>query len=492
MKIKYPSFLVRVLVRFWKQSWKDYLMIVRQELRFSKLLWNCEPISIYDLYEILSQEGLAQIRYSGKKTMNSINEKNSSDISKWKERLQRNILIWKPVKTTIETQYGSFTKEVESPRFKVTIQNLFIYIKKGKDDPVRPLGAIGLDIHQDDQFKMTDIEFIDCIISERADETNILPDGFTPFKLEKFEDSQISFKNCIFRGILVDIMQRSGPPSDEEGLYVEFNNSFSISIHDGIWVYAFIDKRRYNVDIPDWFEMKDSSFRNISIDNCQFGEAWISGVILSLKGKNMLKRFHFDPPLFKYTRQGDTTERVKFSKLSDINEYRIHWGPYQTITPKDLNWEGHRMWLLELKTLAEKRGDYSQRDILNREILKCDRELIRREPGLASWQDRLTLWFNATFSNYGISWVRPLALLASVNFLYSLLVVSLSSNDLYSWEFLHTFLESFNPLYTPELSGEDKKGGMYTLLLGAGLLHKLFFAICVYEIIRAARRFSRQ
>ena len=489
MKVKYPSFLVRVITRFWKQSWKDYLMIVRQELRFSMLFWNCEPISIYDLYEILSQEGLAQIRYSSKEITPSIDEENDSYISKWKERLQRNILIWKPVKTTIGVKVGSLAKEIEIPRFKVTLQNLFIYIKKGKDDPVRPLGAIGLDIYQDNQFKMTDIEFIDCIIAERADETNILPDGSTPFKLEKFENSQISFTNCVFRGIEIDIKQKYKPHLIEESQCIKFYNSFSVSVYDGISAETKIDERR--CEVSGTSDKKDFSLRSILIDNCQFWRTQISGFNLSLKGRNVLRRFYFDSPLFKYIRHGDIRYESKLSEYRAHNEFGVYWGPYQTIVPDSLDWESHKMWLLELKALAEKRGDYSQRDILNREILKCDRVLIRQEPWLTSWQDRLTLWFNATFSNYGISWVRPLALLASVNFLYSLLVVCLSSNDLYSWEFLHTFLESFNPLYIPELLGDDKKGGWYALLLGAGLLHKLFFAICVYEIIRAARRFSR-
>ena len=172
-------------------------------------------------------------------------------------------------------------------------------------------------------------------------------------------------------------------------------------------------------------------------------------------------------------------------------EYQMYWGPYQTIVPYERDWEGHRTWLLELKAIAEKKEDTSQKDILNREIMKCDRELIRQESWLTSWQDRLTLWFNATFSNYGISWFRPFMLLIFVNFLYSLLAAYFSAKGLFDWDHLHTFLKCFNPLFVPEVKSGGVGEGISALLLGAGILQKFFFAVCVYEIIRAGRRFSK-
>ena len=493
MKLKYPSFLVRVIKRFWKQSFKDYFMIIRQELRFSKMLKTCAPISVDNLYVLLHHLGIIQEQSRKNKHGDSTTSMVSADIKQLMDKYKKYIELML-AGDTVDTEYEKMDSKYDHG--KAIVKNLIIYFSEQYEARKNPW-LFDLNIYANGQLKNSpSLYFFDCAIVREMGKGGTYPQTSISWMFEKYESSKISFSNCIFSGIDVSIRQRTDPNTiiiNER--VISFKNTFSISNDSGFWANTIVDSRLCQLDGPYQDGLLDVSFTNVLIQNCQFYNVDISGLSISLKGKNIIKGFHYFSPSRKFIYEKDFAVKVELSELEEANsshKHNFYLGTYQTISPYGQDWVRYKSWLLELKAIAEGKGDYSQRDILNREILKCNSELIRLEPWLASWQDRLTLWFNATFSNYGISWVRPLALLTGVNILYSLLVVYLSSNDLYSWEFLHTFLESFNPLYTPELSDEDKKGGMYALLLGAGLLHKLFFAICVYEIIRAARRFSRQ
>ena len=501
MKIKYPSFLVRVIIRFWKQSFKDYLMIVQQELRFSKMLKTCVPISVDDLYKILQYYGHIQERsdkgeiihstslpFDDRETVHQLMEQYGEYI-----QLPSSNQSNPPVHDT-----RSIREQRKSNRKGITISNLVIYLTDKYEEQMRPPKLVALNFYSNGKLeKSTDLNFSNCIVTINMDTSSIDPNRSLFWKFEKSENSVISFTNCVFRGTHICIEQKSDPDEILDGRSIGFYNTFATSIDGGFWINTRVDNNLKTVDLPQENFPIEASFKNISVDNCQFGFAYVSNIDLSLTGNNVLTKFLHNTPEIKYILVNGKLKKINLNEFSESkgrDKYRVYWGPYQAILPEALNWEGHKAWLLELKAIAEKKGDYSQRDILRREIMKCDRELIRQEPWFISWQDRLTLWFNATFSNYGISWVRPLALLASVNFLYSLLIVHAAHDGCCSadWGLLHVFLESFNPLYTPELLDKDGKSCVSALLLGAGLLHKLFFAICVYEIIRAARRFSRQ
>ena len=490
MKEKYPCWLTRVIIRLYKQGLGKFFMIVYQECRFGRLLKNCKLISIDDFYKILLDDGLVQIRPTDGQFIKEVVDEDKHDVKNLKDRFRDNISNKKSTKTSIDVDDGTFIKGHESMRCVVTVKNLLICTHEEGGVSMHQ-NIIGFDVYEQGQFRVTDIVFIDCIFMKSMDKDSIRPDESPYWKLEKFENSLITFTNCIFRGIRLAIHQKSGPIQSIESMCVEFSNSFSISTNDGIFIDALVDNRRCKVTEHDAFDRKGLSLSNMLINDCQFEYAWVSTFNLSLRGKNVVKHFRRISPPGKigFFKKGRKLPRISTNEPDGYAKYKVYWGPYQAIVPSDSDWEGHRTWLLELKATAEKKEDSAQKDILSREIMKCDRELIRQEPWLTSWQDRLTLWFNATFSNYGISWVRPLMLLCAVNFLYSLLTACLSLEGWSGWGFLHTFLESFNPLSIPESGSE--KAGISALLLGAGLVQKFFFVVCVYEIIRAGRRFSR-
>ena len=469
------------------------MLIIRQEFRLAWKLITCKKVTLDHLCKQLTYQGLIQERIHGEQSSRHAHGVKIGE-NKVYESL-KNVTVDKDQgHKKIHFQDGGGIKTIESLRHKVKIENYVIL--SGKDrSKTDSTNVIGLDIYDGENSKVIDLEFVNCVFANEFYRNSAYPGDSFDLHFEKFEDSTIRFKECVFWGSNTSITQKSGPSDSFLKIpCVEYINTFSTSTYGAISVNTVLDDRRYDIQDPSLVGDEIMSFCNTTIDNCQFDLVLLSGFNLSFKGKNLIKHLFLMNPSYTYVQEGSIIKIAKFDDLKSREGYQVYWGPYQTIIPFKRNWKSHKAWLLEMKDIAEKKGDYSQKDILSREIMKCDRELIRQEPWLTSWQDRLTLWFNATFSNYGISWVRPLALLASMNFLYSLLIVHAAPDGCCSadWELLHVFLESFNPLYTPELLGEDKKGGMYALLLGAGLLHKFFFAICVYEIIRAARRFSRQ
>ena len=482
----------RMLITNCFRKLKEHLIIYCVKCKTN--CGNYKRISSKDFCKILSGGGLfldQTDRYNNEEILEEIPREHPYDdiINRMPDVLSGNLSIRNLDIEKIHALYEKKIKVVECSYIEVIVKNLIIYTEK-KDYLCK---TIGLDLYDGNKFKIVDLIFENCIFENKTSGNFSPPNNEFTWKFEKLENSKISFKDCIFYGTCVSIKQRCIPKYRSERMRVEFINTSAYFSTKGITLQSIIDDRRYDIDWLDMHSMFDLSSGGIVIDNCKIDEILIIDTKLSLTRKNVIKRFEYidswDPYVYFRSASEETLEELKRQESSI--KYEVYWGPYQKVSPMDSDWENHKAWLLRLKAMAEEEHNVHQRDILNREILKCDRELIRREPWGTSWQDRLTLWFNATFSNYGISWIRPLALLTGVNILYSLLVVYPPLSNLCSWEFLHTFLESFNPLYTPELSGEDKKGGMYALLLGAGLLHKLFFAICVYEIIRAARRFSR-
>ena len=234
---------------------------------------------------------------------------------------------------------------------------------------------------------------------------------------------------------------------------------------------------------------------NILVDNCYMHMADITGTKLTLKGKNVIRNFSYWPmPTKPVVNKSGSIEEIPLKDLKPKLERNVYWGPYQKITPHQYRWREHRDFLLELKKEAEGRQDDSQVNVLKREIMICDHELIKEEPLLKSWPDLLTLWFNAIFSDYGISWTRPLWLLLVLNLAFALLAACLGGIEIFSWETGYIYAKTFDPfsgLIDLGSSEGIKPQYKHVLIAALGVLQKIFLAICTYEIIRAGRRFTR-
>ncbi len=164
--------------------------------------------------------------------------------------------------------------------------------------------------------------------------------------------------------------------------------------------------------------------------------------------------------------------------------------------------ENNKATLMIFKKLTADKGDKFQESTINYHIAKCDEYLVRLDGWKDSVQDKLIMFAGKILSRHGTSWLRPLTWIVSINFIAGIIVFHILNNSvcqhvIEECNFWHIFGETFNPLSTPTGIAEDIKGDGYDLLEGpyiglaiSVLLSKAFYAMCIYEFVRAARRFT--
>ena len=373
----------------------------------------------------------------------------------------------------------------------------------------------------------TPIHFRGCIF--------LNPNGNTGSKfnlmLYKHEAHQISFEKCHFMGTSLEVMQRTDGNMREKFIDPILPR---FCIKDSTFTngaYISIDAEFTHND----FHSRDAGTGNVHIENCT-GIAFMSvnATNLTMKGKNRVRRFDYTTPERKFVRNygmGKPNEQ-NLSEIPGI--YSVYWGPYQEILPDVDNISKYKEFMVKMKKRAKKRSDAWQVEVFNREIIKCDHCIIRTEKISHSFQDWVTLWINQHISNYGISWVRPFALLLAANCMWAVLVPTCDDTD-----FEYIFFETMNPLTridelctnnpceanpceanpceanpceanpreanpreanpreanpreaNPREANPREAERPWVLLSLLDVLHKLVYALCLYEIVRAGRRFTR-
>jgi hypothetical protein len=165
--------------------------------------------------------------------------------------------------------------------------------------------------------------------------------------------------------------------------------------------------------------------------------------------------------------------------LSDFHDYLIH--------RKEFN--------LQLKKVAE-----SKSDVLN--VLKFHKfEMLFQEQLLkldnkSSLGEHIILFLGKT-NDYGNSWLRPVGLLLTFNFLMTGLLVFLLCNCSNSPEFGadplrnfgNIFFELLNPLHSKQIYGAE---GVLFIVIVLDYLHRLVVSFFAFQIVVAFRKYVRK
>lgn len=275
-------------------------------------------------------------------------------------------------------------------------------------------------------------------------------------------------------------------------------------------------------------DYRDSDITKISIVSSFISYLDIRGATrIELLGRNVIDQFRLKIGLKKFAKKGNNIRKVMLEDSLASNfrdpEFRegggsleshgvkhptelmspiIAWGPYQKIMPRETDhqypraqvradWILHKELLSELKEYSEREEDHAQTAIYTREIMICDHQLLKFE-GYASWQDRIALGFSSIVSNYGISWTRPLAWLTFANLVYAGSIIYLLGDEICSLQTLKVAVHSFNPLAEPEFSitSSDVQFVQISTLF-MFIAQKGVLALMIYEMVRAARRYTR-
>ena len=464
-------------------------MIIAQERRSSKIYKDCQTVPVHKLYAYLFENKKGVLGIDGGVEGN-ITTKECSGV--WVNNIN--------VVSHVEIHELNSAEEIEFRCIKVTIENLVIDFSFIEQSDISFHVDMDKCLYDEGYcWVQADLEFKNCII---CSQDQVL------WKLNKGEENFVSFTNCVFREVSVQFLQKPVPWPDGQnvrrvGSSIQFKNTFFISTEDtedgGFYIEAKADKSSSGsvANRMATHHMDEHVFTyvltyNILVDNCYMDIADMTGTDLTLKGRNVIRDFRYWlPPIQPVVNKDGSVKKVPLEDLKPKLERKIYWGPHQKITPPDNKWQDYREFLLKLKREAESRQDDSQVNVLKREIMICDHKLIKPT---SPWQDRITLWFNATFSDYGISWVRPLLLLLLLNLAFALLAACLGGIEIFSWETGYIYAKTFDPfsgLIDLGSSEGIKPQYKHVLIASLGVLQKIFLAICTYEIIRAGRRFTR-
>ena len=169
--------------------------------------------------------------------------------------------------------------------------------------------------------------------------------------------------------------------------------------------------------------------------------------------------------------------------------------------------------IMHFREIAKKREDQWQASIIGSHISKCDEQLLQLEKWRVMWQEKLVMWAGRLLSNHGRSWIRPLSWVLAMNLVFALTLHSIFVEPLClvcSWgghlnwlcenwkTWLSITVELFNPLATTstllKAAGVDYaspgSGFCYSIASAILILSRIVYAICIYEFVRAARRFT--
>ncbi len=165
--------------------------------------------------------------------------------------------------------------------------------------------------------------------------------------------------------------------------------------------------------------------------------------------------------------------------------------------------ENNKSVLMEFKNLAIKKNDRFQESTINYHIARCDEQFMNLETEPHFFQNKAIMWFGRILSRHGTSWMRPLLCIGAFNLLSGIIIFAVLNFcvcpcDLNRLDILYIFGALNNPLSTPinivqgihENFKYETLGGFYIGIAFIVLLSKGFYAMCIYEFVRVARRFT--
>ena len=227
-----------------------------------------------------------------------------------------------------------------------------------------------------------------------------------------------------------------------------------------------------NIELkPEYVEiLKTNNKTHLILNDNQINTLNIAHFSVFLQGANQIKKLPIHP-----------------------REIDIYWNEKTIIDPKGEHIYHNRDFLIELKKKFKSKEDSLQERLIQREIIKCEAKILKKEGLMSAWQNKLIMFMSGFISNYGISWIRPLVLLFIINLILSY-VAHAYMNYYYGLELnslCYVFFESLNP--TSNLRDTifvADSSNTYLALSIINIFHKLFFGMAAYETIKIVRRFS--
>ncbi|WP_143764413.1 hypothetical protein [Cognaticolwellia mytili] len=158
--------------------------------------------------------------------------------------------------------------------------------------------------------------------------------------------------------------------------------------------------------------------RRVKIDSNDVEYAGNKSVIISLRD-NIVSELKIGGKSF-YLIGKNKIDKITMNSSPE----HIYYGPYNELDKLGVNARSHKSILIYWKEYALRSKDKSQELILNREIMKAERHLLRFEktsscfPFDPSSKDRFILWFNEFSSDFGTNWFRPVYIIMTLNLIF--------------------------------------------------------------------------
>ncbi len=235
--------------------------------------------------------------------------------------------------------------------------------------------------------------------------------------------------------------------------------------------------------------------------------------LILLLNNNIIKSLGFSlPPDDGYECKARIVNqnKIKLLKCGDVYPNITAWGLRERIGEvindgalnARENIEKNKEVLVKFRQLAHDKGDRVQEATINYHVTSCDEQLISLEENKEFWQEKLIMQLGRLLSKHGTSWVRPLLGIAIFNIFFGFVIwviaLLLCPGNIDVSDLLYTIGELLNPLttsltiegYVNENYGEVAKGIIFIGISFIVLIAKGFYAMCLYEFVRAARRFT--
>ncbi len=271
-------------------------------------------------------------------------------------------------------------------------------------------------------------------------------------------------------------------------------------------------------------EINESSFKNLIINMQSDAEFYQNEKherksnrhqLFALISGNIIETLKFNFPTIKgydFKAKIVNANQITFFRVADNYPDITAWGLHESIgegmanndelAEARKNIESNKEVLVKLKQQANDKGDRFQESTINYHVTSCDEQLISLEENKEFWQEKLIMQLGRLLSKHGTSWIRPLFGIVISNAVFGSIIYAIAyflcPENIGVSHLFHTTGQLLNPLTTSldvvvDIDSSLKEsyyGSIYLLIYFLVAVSKGFYAMCVYEFVRAARRFT--
>ena len=264
-------------------------------------------------------------------------------------------------------------------------------------------------------------------------------------------------------------------------------------LDDGNIAFSNRVGRRKKLDIKQKIETESAFFGYDFLD-------WkiYSGIFLE---NNVLDAIQLSDSLRTYFHGANRLTWISVDGDPDIvGDPIITWNPYQKIPFNNGRYliaqYAAKKLFLKLRNKAQIDRDNFQEIVLNKEIARLDHQILSSEGSWKSLPDRIIYCWSRFVSNYGSSWIHPLACLLFLNTITLIIGTMLDCQKgcrLCEWDNLRILFDLFIPFDSViVVFGLDENHQNRLGFSALNVFHKALYAALLYEIIKSFRRFARR